>query len=104
MLTGIHAATDDHCAVDQLRIALLDHVGEDSSGLVTVVLLLLRLLEAPGELLDLLGLAVDALLSEPLLLSGLLHLHLGASSLSTQLEEIGAGAFGLCRINKRISK
>ena len=104
LLPWFETATEHHGAVHHLGITLLDHASEDGCSLVSVALLLFDLLESLGQLNDLLGLPVNALLSEPLFFFGLLHLGLGSASLGTQLEEVGAGALGLCRTARSGSK
>lgn len=56
---------------------------------------LLCLLESPGQLFDLSSMLVHALLSDPLLLPLLLNFYFCASSLRSNLEEVGSGALGL---------
>jgi hypothetical protein len=81
-------------SVPLFRLTVFDEGSENFHSVITVGLLRLDLVEALGQLRDLRGLPVDALLPEALLLFGLLHLHLGAASLGTQLEEVHASALG----------
>ena len=70
--------------------------------MITVGFLRLDLVEALSQLLDLLGLPVDALLPETLLLLGILHLYLGAASFGSQLEKVRSSASGLLQKTKEI--
>ena len=74
--------------------ALLAPLLQDLRSCIAVALLLLDLLEALLQLPDLLGLAVEALLAEALLLTRFGNLGLGPSALRARLHEVVALALG----------
>jgi hypothetical protein len=76
----------------------LHPTSEDGSCSLVILLLLFEALEALEALLQLnylLGLPVEALLSERLFILFVGDLDLGPSSLRADLEEVGAGALGV---------
>ena len=96
----------DVLSVNQLDLPILvdnstaffDEALNDLSSLVVVLLLLLHCVKSSGELLNLLSLSVNALLSEPLLFLGSFHLSLGSSSLGPNLELVDSGTSPLYKI------